>query len=418
MSKNFEISRRNLLGTGAATVGASALGWPQMALAATDINYIHHFTSQTEMGGLAEIMKQFGAANSEINVTQENIPNAEYMAKFSSAVISNSRADTAMVNEDRISDMVAMDGLIDITDRVDSWGKKSFFSDVCWDGATINGKTWGVPAFSFVYWQYCRTDWLDEAGIDKAPATFDEFVEAAIAITDPSKGRYGFGLRGGGGGHSMLLDVLDSYKALIYEDGGAEFDIPQAVKAVKFYSDLYTKYKVCQPSAPSDSYRQIMEGFRTGQTGMVWHHTGSLTEITSALTTDQFGTSLRPAGPDAHIARVSYLYNGVMSDRNEQASWDWISQWGEVDSAIALLQATGYFPATSEVASDPRVTENPLYKAASDTLAIGVPSPKIVGFDGWSRNSMLQNFQKVLVGDSTPQEAVDEMARTLARETG
>jgi len=158
-------------------------------------------------------------------------------------------------------------------------------------------------------------------------------------------------LRGGGGGHSMLLDVLDSYNALTYEGGGAEFDIPQAVKAVKFYSDLYTKYNVCQPSAPSDSYRQIMEGFRTGQTGMVWHHTGSLTEITSALTTDQFGTSLRPAGPDAHIARVSYLYNGVMSDQNEQASWDWISQWGEVDSAIALLLATGYFPATSEVAS-------------------------------------------------------------------
>lgn len=418
MSKQFEISRRNLLGVSAAALGASALGWPQRALAATDINYIHHFTSQTEMAGLAEIMQQFQSANPEINVTQENIPNAEYMAKFSSAVISNSRADTAMVNEDRISDMVAMKGLIDVTDRVNGWDKKPFYSDVCWDGATIDGKIWGVPAFSFVYWQYYRKDWLEEAGIDKAPSTFEEFIETAIKITDPSKGRYGFGLRGGGGGHSMLLDVFDSYNALVYEDGGAEMDIPQAVKALTFYSDLYTKYKVCQPSAPSDSYRQIMEGFRTGQTGMVWHHTGSLTEITGALTTDQFGTSVRPAGPEALIARVSYLYNGLMSDRSMDPSWDWIAQWGDVDSAVALLLATGYFPATSEVSSDPRVTENPLYKAAIDTLAVGVPSPKIVGFDGWSRNSMMSEFQKVLVGAATAQEAIDEMARTLERETG
>ena len=418
MSNTLDSSRRRLLGAGVAAAALGTLRWPQSAFAATDINYIHHFTSQTEMTGLSEIMSQFQADHPDITVTQENIPNAEYMAKFSSAVISNSRADTAMVNEDRITDMVAMNGLVDISDRVNNWDKQKYYSDVCWNGATIDDKIWGVPAFSFVYWQYYRKDWLEEAGIDKPPATFDEFVEAAVKMTDPSKGRYGFGLRGGGGGHSMLLDVFDSYDALVYEDGGAEMNIGQAVKALTFYSDLYTKYKVCQPSAPSDSYRQIMEGFRTGQTGMVWHHTGSLTEITSALTTDQFGTSMRPAGPEALIARVSYLYNGLMSDRNLDAGWDWIAQWGSVDSAIALLQATGYFPATSEASSDPRITENPLYTAATDTLAVGVPSPKIVGFDGWSRNSMMSEFQKVLVGDATPQKAIDEMARTLKRETG
>ena len=418
MSDTFNKSRRQLLGASAAAAALGTLKWPQTAFAATDINYIHHFTSQTEMSGLSEIMAQFQAAHPDIAVTQENIPNAEYMAKFSSAVISDSRADTAMVNDDRISDMVAMNGLIDVTEQVNSWDKKKYYSDVCWEGATINDKIWGVPAFSFVYWQYYRKDWLEEAGIDKPPETFDEFVETAVKITDPSKGRYGFGLRGGGGGHSMLLDVFDSYDALTYEDGGAEMNTAQAVKALTFYSSLYTKYKVCQPSAPSDSYRQIMEGFRTGQTGMVWHHTGSLTEITSALTTDQFGTSIRPAGPEALIARVNYLYNGVMSDRNLDAGWDWISQWGSVDSAIALLEATGYFPATTEASSDPRITENPLYTAASETLAVGVGSPKIVGFDGWSRQSMMSEFQKVLVGDSTPEKAIDEMARTLARETG
>jgi multiple sugar transport system substrate-binding protein len=412
----MELSRRQLLATGGAVTALGLAGRSLPAFAATDLTYWHHFTSQTEFAGLAEIMQQFHAAHPDTNILQENIPNAEYMAKFTSAVIADSRADTAMVSAERLPDMVAMNGLIDVTDRVESWDKKEFFADAAWDGITLDGRKFGVPAFSFVYWTYYRKDWLEEAGVEP-PTNFEEFVDVAVKITDPAKGRYGFGLRGGGGGQSMLIDVFDSYGAFIYENGSVGLDVPKAVEALRFYSDLFTKHKVAQPSAPGDSYRQIMEGFRTGQTGMVWHHTGSLTEISDALSSDQFGTTLRPAGPHAHIARVNYLYNGVMSDRQIDPGWAWIAEWGKVDAAIALLEATGYFPATSEVASDERITSNPIYEAALKTLEIGTPSPKIVGFDGWSRNSMLSEFQKVLVGDATPEQAVDAMAITLERET-
>jgi multiple sugar transport system substrate-binding protein len=337
------------------------------------------------------------------------------MAKFTSAVIADSRADTSMVSSERLPDMVALNGLVDLTQKIDTWDKKQFYSDAAWDGITFDGKMFGVPAFSFVNWMYYRKDWLEEAGLNP-PDTFEDFVEASIKLSDPSRGRYGFGLRGGDGGQSMLQDVLDSYGAFIYEGDSMSIDVPKAVEAIRFYSDLYTKHKAAQPSAPGDSYRQIMEGFRTGQTGLIWHHTGSLTEISEALTPDQFGTALRPAGPAGRIARVAYLYNGIMSDRNVEDSWKWVAHWGEVDAAVTMLEATGYFPATSEVESDERITSNPLYEAAVKTLEIGTPLPKIVGMAGWMRNSMLPEFQKVLVGTATPEQAVDAMARTLERE--
>ena len=149
---------------------------------------------------------------------------------------------------------------------------------------------------------------------------------------------------------------------------------------------------------------------------MVWHHTGSLAEISDALSPDQCGTALRPAGPAGRIARVSYLYNGIMNPRHADDGWQWIAHWGDVDAAITLLEATGYFPATSEVADDPRITSNPMYEAAVQSLAIGVPLPKIVGLAGWMRTSMLPEFQRVLVGTATPEEAVDAMAQALDRE--
>lgn len=415
MTTKIELSRRHLLASGGALTALGLAGRTLPAYAATDITYWHHFTSQTEFAGLAGIMEQFHAANPEINILQENIPNAEYMAMFTSAVIADSRPDTCMVTSDRLPDMVALNGLVDLTDRIGNWDKRQFYSDAAWDGITFDDKIYGVPAFSFVNWMYYRSDWLDEAGLSP-PDTFEEFLEVAIALTDPARGRYGFGLRGGDGGQTMLHDVFDSYNAFDYEGGSMRMNVPNAVAALRFYTDLLTVHGVAQPSAPGDSYRQIMEGFRTGQTGMIWHHTGSLTEISDALSTDQFGTALRPAGPEGRIARVSYLYNGMMSPTHEEDGWKWIAEWGDVDAAITMLEATGYFPATSEVATDSRITSNPLYEAAVQSLEIGTPLPKIVGLAGWMSTSMLPEFQKVLVGTATPEQAVDEMARTLERE--
>ena len=66
---------------------------------------------------------------------------------------------------------------------------------------------------------------------------------------------------------------------------------------MRFYTELYTKHKVAPPSAPNDSYRQIMEAFRAGQTAMLWHTTGSLGELGQSLKpVEQFMSAVPPKG--------------------------------------------------------------------------------------------------------------------------
>lgn len=408
-------TRRTLL-TGAAAAGLAAAADPRAGRAADGsgkVVYWHHFTSQEEFSGLQKVMALFKQRYPGIALQQENIPNPEYMTKFTAAVMANTRPDVSMVVAERLPDMLAMGGLVDITDRTASWAKRGEYPADRWAGASAQGRTYGVPAFTFVDWVYYRKDWFEQAGIDGPPKTLDEFVSAARKLTDPSKNRYGFGMRAGPGGFAYVVDLLEAFGSPFVIDGKNAIDRAKAIAAVKWYSDLYTVHKVVPPSAPNDGFRQIMEGFKTGQTAMTWHHTGSLTEMVRDMKPGTFATAGKPAGPAKRVARLTYLFNGIMKPDNIDAAWDWISFWAEPEPAIAFLEATGYFPASATVARDSRITGNPLYGPATETFAYGSLPPGFVGFAGWSQTVVLPEFQKILVGQTTPERAVDAMMKGL-----
>lgn len=408
---NMMIGRRRLLQLGGALLAASAMTPLRAFAQSASINYWHTFTSQSEFAGLEAVMAAFAQSHPDISVTQENIPNPEFMAKITAAVIADSRPDAAMVASERFADLLAMGGLVDLTDRIAAWERRPDFDDARFASITSSdGKVYGVPAFTFVDWMYYRKDWFDEAGL-AAPTTFEEFREAAIALTDPSKGRYGFAMRGGAGGQAYVVNIMEAFGAkLVQEDGSISLDRDKAIQAVDWYAGLMTRDGVVPPSAPNDGFRQIMEGFQTGQTAMVWHHTGSLLDNSALLEAGvEFGTAAIPAGPVARVARLGYAYNTLTSEANADATWEWIKFWGEPDTAIAFLEQTGYFPASTVAAQDERITGNPLYAPAAETLGFGVPQPSFPGFAGWSESVVLPAFQRVLIGEATAEQAVDEM---------
>jgi multiple sugar transport system substrate-binding protein len=379
------------------------------------VSYWHTFTSQSEMDGLDKVTKAFKQKYPNVIVNSENVPNSDFMAKFTLAVQGGGKPETTMISSIRLPDMVTMGGLMDISARVASWDQRQYLPPERFKDATINGKIYGVPSFAFVNWMYYRADWFKEAGL-APPKTFDDFQNAAIKLTDPSKNRFGFGMRGAGGGEGLLIEVIRSFGSPIVDDKGQPaMDRQKAIAAVTWYSELFTKYHAVPPSVTNDSFQQIMTGFTTGQTAMLWHHTGSLIDVGTALGADsgKFGTLPRPAGPAAHIADVSYSYNGMSDPKNAEADWAWLDFWAQPETQIAFLESTGYFPSSTKVADDARVQKNPYYAAAIETLKFGGPAPAFAGSSNWGLTVVLPNFQRVLLGEIKPEEAVDVMMKGL-----
>ncbi len=379
------------------------------------VSYWHTFTSQSEMDGLDKVTRAFNQKYPNVIVNNENVPNADFMAKFTLAVQGGGKPETTMISSVRLPDMVAMGGLTDLTPRVAAWDQRQYLPDARFKDATVNGKIYGVPSFAFVNWMYFRADWFKEAGVEP-PRTFDDFLNAAVKLTDPSRNRFGFGMRGAGGGEGLLIEVIRSFGSPIVDDKGQPaIDRQKAIDGVRWYSELFTRHHVVPPSVTNDSFQQIMTGFTTGQTAMLWHHTGSLIDVSTALGADsgKFGTLTRPGGPAAHIADVSYSYNGMSDPKNAEADWAWLDHWAQPDTQIAFLESTGYFPSSTKVVDDARVQKNPYYAAAIETLTFGGPAPAFAGSSNWGLTVVLPAFQRVLLGEIKPDEAVDVMMKGL-----
>jgi multiple sugar transport system substrate-binding protein len=89
----------------------------------------------------------------------------------------------------------------------------------------------------------------------------------------------------------------------------------------------------------------------------------------------------------------------------------------QVDSEVAFLEETGYFPPNNEVTNDERVTSNPLYQAAIETMNIA-GLPQFPGYPGWSKQTVLPAMQQVLLGEKTPEQAAEEIATGLQDAAG
>lgn len=380
------------------------------------LSYWNSFTGEDERAGFQSVVDSFRAAYPNVDFQVEAVPNADFMTKFTTAVQSSSGPDTVMSLMERFPDMVAMNGLTDLTGFADSWGGLGAFDRKMLDPLTVDGKLYALPALAFVYWIYYRADWFEEAGITEPPRTWDEFRQAAIAITDPDRDRYGFAMRGGAGGGSTIITVINAFNGPLTSPDGrtATVDLDAFTEALRFYTGLYTHDHAVPPSAPNDSYNQIFQSFLTGRTGMLLHHTGSLQSVQQQLRPmEQVRTMVLPK---AQFESTWILPggNGLMtSTANPDAAFAWLTHWASPQPQLDFLRATGYWPTATAAQQDPFVTSNPLYEAATQAISIGATPTFFRGFQGWSDTVVLVETQNVLVGRKSAEEAAGVMVDSL-----
>lgn len=259
---------------------------------------------------------------------------------------------------------------------------------------TIDGKFYGIQLHLTCGTLVYNVDLLKAAGFDKPPTNWEEFRNAAIAVT--KTGRFGFAPN----------QVASYFTPWIYQNGGkfydkasnkVTFDSPQSAEALQFVADLIHKDRAATAPVAGADYEGPQKLFTAGRAAMIltgpwdvgpikignpnlhWDVAPSLTEKTQA--TMSGGVSLFIPKDAKHPAEA----------------WDLLKRFVALDTEVAASLPNGMTMPRKSWAADPKVKADPVLGKFSQCLPYAVDYTADISLTG--KNATVQELFTAAVQD-------------------
>jgi multiple sugar transport system substrate-binding protein len=402
------LSRRTSLKLAAAT---AALAAPAVhAQQPATVRWWYHFDNPTHSP--AELVAAFERENPGIKIQAESIPwggGGDYANRLYTAVVGRNAPDCAMVKLQNLSRLVEMQALEPLEAHIANWAARADIPDNLYRvNRSADGKQYYLPVQYVVLYLYYRADWFRAANL-QPPQNFEQFLNAAKTLTREADQRWGFGMRGGAGGH-------DHWGTFVL-GGGASFDrggmvSEGAFQANRWFVNLMREHKVFPPSAPNDGFRQIIDNFKAGRTAMTIHHIGSANEMVQALGDNVSAVPVPKAADGRGWTAFGDESNAVFAQsRNKEAAFKWIAFLSTGANNVAFNRFTGQLTVTRSGAQRWDLHPQRFVQATMDSLPIAAVLPDRPQTADFVRTVWPQNMQRALLG----QISADDMMRAIER---
>jgi multiple sugar transport system substrate-binding protein len=222
------------------------------------------------------------------------------------------------------------------------------------DVSSWKGKLYRLPWGNDTEIWFYRTDWFKEAGLEP-PKTWDELLAAAQKLTKGTE-RYGIALSGHKGG-----ELGNEIQHWVNQAGGAinNLDNAGSKQALQFYKDLFTKYKVAQPSSAQDDYGTVLRGYLDSKYAMWWCWDGFLGAFrqNKDFWKDQVSSFVAPKGP-VNNQTITGCWGWAMSNyaTKKDLGTKWISYTAKPE-VMKLQILRGRVPARMSLWTDKDVQD-------------------------------------------------------------
>ncbi len=290
-------------------------------------------SSDAENVRLQEMVDTFNAANPDLHVTLNQVP--DYDTALQTAIAGGSPPDVFYIDSFKLPDYVAANALMPIGDQMED--ADDFYPSLR-DAFTIDGTFYCPPKdFSTLGLQY-NTDMFDAASLEYPTAdwTWDDLRAAAEALTDADAGVYGM---------TLSADFARMI-AFIYQAGGtvtdADFttmtlDTPEALEAAEFYIGLVTDGFAAAPADLDSGWPG--EAFGKGQAAMAIEGNWIASFLTDNYPDLNWGVTELPAGPGGDATMAFTVCYGVAADAANPEASIRLANW--LTGAEGMAQWTG-----------------------------------------------------------------------------
>lgn len=258
--------------------------------------------------------------------------------------------DVAVLLSTDLYSLVDSDAILPLDDQIKAAGGDSFTSDfypAFLANSSYQGHIWSLPFQRSIPVLYYNKDMFKAAGIDnsKGPANYQELVDDAKKLTKPDGSQWGLEISSDGIPYWLFQSFVIGNGANVVGTAANKvtFNTPQVVAALQDFVDLSAKHKVMP--AEILQWANMPNDFVNGKAAMIWHSSGSLTNILKQAKFD-VGVSCtvgeKGCGAPTGGGNI-YMLKGIPADR-QAAAWKFIQFMSSTDIQADWSIQTGYVP--------------------------------------------------------------------------
>lgn len=214
-----------------------------------------------------------------------------------------------------------------------NWDDLKNFHQESLENFKYGGKQYALPSYSYTMNLFYNKSIFKEAGITKAPATWEELLDTAKKLTVPEKQQWGV---------NLLVSQWTEwwFEYFVWQAGGdltkqnedgtvtLTFDDPAVEKAVEFYRQLIDE-KVIQ-SDLTLNYENMQKEFANGHAAMTLMGSDGIAQFSGwGMEVEDIGMAELPVGPSGEKVtqlggQCGFIFSNV-DEETAQAAWTWLT---------------------------------------------------------------------------------------------
>jgi multiple sugar transport system substrate-binding protein len=397
----------------AAVIGTAALAQP------VEIVY-WQYDFANRIDAMNQLIEQFEAENPDITVRQETFPYDAYQQQVAASLPAGQGPDVVQLFYGWLPAWQRAGYLEPLPpEHFDPATLDAEFVPMAQAGK-ISGEWYGLPTAVRSLALFYNAEKLAEAGFDEPPATWDEFIEVAKALTVKRGSRFtqvGYGFAPTGQDHHLVREVLTrQFGTPPYNEELTEvlYDSPEGLAAFEFYTDLITEHEIGVTSfVPGNN------GYRNGfgqleNIAMIIDGSFAIGSIRDAAQFE-WGVAELPVREEGGVQANfgSFWMNGLTANafedaRRLEASAKFLDFVTRPEAMKLWLEVVGELPARQSLVDDPDLVADPVFGPFISSLAYATATRFVD--ETAQRDVIVHAIDRVILEDVPPAEAWEQAA--------
>lgn len=362
------------------------------------------------------IVAKFREKHPQIEVQVELVaPVAQYMLKLETQATGKSAPDLFWMPYSYFHKF-ARNGILE---PLDSWMTRDKYTlDAIYPNLvamfTDGGKTFGIPKDYDTVGLWYNKSMFDQAGIPYPDDTWDwaKLVEVGKKLTDPSQGVWGFAAQLGDRA-SYYNTIPQNGGQIITKDGKSGYDSPEAIEAVKYWTDFIHVHKI-SPTLQQMTDTTALNLFKTGKVAMYFDGSWKAAEFAADnYTKANANAAVLPKGKQRATSGNSLSYAMYSESKNKEQAWELLKFLGSQEAAEIQGSFGAVIPAYKG-SEKTWINSTPQFnlKAFVDMAEYISPTPVSLETAQW-RNEATKQFQRAWAGEISAEEAAKLAANQM-----